>query len=119
MTSDVEPASPQGRARIHKGLDNHAMGTIFARATSPVWTKLGSRIAEVHNGSSLFTGDAGQGESNGVRPVIQRWVVAGPMRKLTPENLRQLFDAAHVPMFPRLIFAEQLCRTIAASSLLV
>jgi type I restriction enzyme M protein len=25
---------------------------------------LGSRIAEVHNGSSLFTGDAGQGESN-------------------------------------------------------
>src|SRR5690606_31619918 len=27
-------------------------------------TKLGSRIAEVHNGSSLFTGDAGQGESN-------------------------------------------------------
>jgi len=25
-------------------------------------TPLGSRIAEVHNGSSLFTGDAGQGE---------------------------------------------------------
>ena len=33
-------------------------------------TKLGSRIAEVHNGSSLFTGDAGQGESN-----IRRWIV--------------------------------------------
>jgi type I restriction enzyme M protein len=30
---------------------------------------LGSRIAEVHNGSSLFTGDAGQGESN-----IRRWL---------------------------------------------
>jgi hypothetical protein len=27
-------------------------------------TKLGSRIAEVHNGSSLFTGDAGQGASS-------------------------------------------------------
>src|SRR6266705_4881973 len=27
-------------------------------------TPLGSRIAEVHNGSSVFTGDAGQGESN-------------------------------------------------------
>ena len=26
-------------------------------------TKLGSRIAEVHNGSSLFTGDAGQGKA--------------------------------------------------------
>ena len=33
-------------------------------------TPLGSRIAEVHNGSSLFTGDAGQGESN-----IRRWII--------------------------------------------
>ena len=33
-------------------------------------TSLGSRIAEVHNGSSLFTGDAGQGESN-----IRRWII--------------------------------------------
>jgi len=33
-------------------------------------TRLGSRIAEVHNGSSLFTGDAGQGESN-----IRRWII--------------------------------------------
>nr|WP_295935012.1 class I SAM-dependent DNA methyltransferase [uncultured Dyadobacter sp.] len=31
---------------------------------------LGSRIASVHNGSSLFTGDAGQGESN-----IRRWII--------------------------------------------
>ena len=33
-------------------------------------TPLGSRIAEVHNGSSIFTGDAGQGESN-----IRRWII--------------------------------------------
>jgi len=33
-------------------------------------TQLGSRIAEVHNGSSLFTGDAGQGESN-----IRQWII--------------------------------------------
>lgn len=33
-------------------------------------TGLGSRIASVHNGSSLFTGDAGQGESN-----IRRWII--------------------------------------------
>ena len=32
-------------------------------------TPVGSRIAEIHNGSSLFTGDAGQGESN-----IRRWI---------------------------------------------
>ena len=31
---------------------------------------LGSRVVEVHNGSSLFTGDAGQGESN-----IRRWII--------------------------------------------
>ena len=33
-------------------------------------SKLGSRIAEVHNGSSLFTGDTGQGETN-----IRRWII--------------------------------------------
>ncbi len=33
-------------------------------------TPLGSRLAEVHDGSSLFTGDAGQGESN-----IRRWII--------------------------------------------
>ncbi len=31
---------------------------------------LGSRIAHVHNGSALFTGDAGSGESN-----IRRWII--------------------------------------------
>ncbi|HVI86830.1 MAG TPA: class I SAM-dependent DNA methyltransferase [Dongiaceae bacterium] len=31
---------------------------------------LGSRIAEVHNGSALFTGDAGSGESN-----VRRWII--------------------------------------------
>lgn len=34
-------------------------------------TELGSRIVEVHNGSSLFTGDAGQGESNLRRYIIE------------------------------------------------
>lgn len=33
-------------------------------------TPLGSRIALVHNGSAMFTGDAGQGESN-----VRRWVL--------------------------------------------
>ena len=38
---------------------------------------LGSRIAEVHNGSSLFTGDAGQGESNTRRWIIENdWLEA-------------------------------------------
>ena len=33
-------------------------------------TDLGSRLASVHNGSSLFTGDAGSGESN-----IRQWII--------------------------------------------
>jgi len=39
-------------------------------ASSP----LGSRIASVHNGSSLFTGDAGSGESN-----IRRYIIENDM----------------------------------------
>lgn len=41
-------------------------GKMKATTASP----LGSRIASVHNGSSLFTGDAGGGESN-----IRRWII--------------------------------------------
>ena len=48
-------------------------------------TALGSRIAEVHNGSSLFTGDAGQGESN-----IRRWIIENDWMEAIvalPENM--------------------------------
>lgn len=48
-------------------------------------TALGSRIAHVHNGSSLFTGDAGQGESN-----IRRWIIENDWLEAIvalPENL--------------------------------
>jgi len=48
-------------------------------------TRLGSRIAEVHNGSSLFTGDAGQGESN-----IRRWIMENDWLEsiiALPENM--------------------------------
>jgi type I restriction enzyme M protein len=40
-------------------------------------TPLGSRIASVHNGSSLFTGDAGQGESEIRKHIIENdWLEA-------------------------------------------
>ena len=48
-------------------------------------TPLGSRIAEVHNGSSLFTGDAGQGESK-----IRRWIIENDWLEAIialPENM--------------------------------
>ena len=44
--------------------------SVFGPPLSTWYSKVGSRIAEVHNGSSLFTGDAGQGESN-----IRRWII--------------------------------------------
>ena len=46
---------------------------------------LGSRIAEVHNGSSLFTGDAGQGETN-----VRRWIIENDWLEAIialPENM--------------------------------
>jgi type I restriction enzyme M protein len=48
-------------------------------------TELGSRIAEVHNGSSLFTGDAGSGESNARRYMIERDLVEAIVA--LPENM--------------------------------
>jgi hypothetical protein len=46
-------------------------------AQHPRGAALGSRIAEVHNGSSLFTGDAGQGESNIRRYIVENdWLEA-------------------------------------------
>lgn len=48
-------------------------------------TELGSRIAEVHNGSSLFTGDAGSGESNARRFLIENDLVEAIIS--LPENM--------------------------------
>ena len=48
-------------------------------------TALRSRIAEVHNGSSLFTGDAGSGESNARRYLIENDLVEAIIA--VPENM--------------------------------
>ena len=48
-------------------------------------TELGSRIAEVHNGSSIFTGDAGSGESNARRYMIENDLVEAIIA--VPENM--------------------------------
>lgn len=44
---------------------------MVSKMKSPKDNRLGSRIATVHNGSSLFTGDAGGGESNIRRYLIE------------------------------------------------
>ena len=48
-------------------------------------TPLGSRIVEVHNGSSIFTGDAGSGESNARRYLIENDLVEAIIA--VPENM--------------------------------
>ena len=48
-------------------------------------TELGSRIVEVHNGSSMFTGDAGSGESNARRYMIEHDLVEAIIA--LPENM--------------------------------
>lgn len=48
-------------------------------------TELGSRIVEVHNGSSMFTGDAGSGESNARRYMIENDLVEAIIA--LPENM--------------------------------
>ena len=48
-------------------------------------TGLGSRVATIHNGSSIMTGDAGQGESN-----IRQWIIENDWLEAViglPENL--------------------------------
>lgn len=48
-------------------------------------TELGSRILEVHNGSALFTGDAGSGASNARRYMIEEDLVESIIQ--LPENI--------------------------------
>jgi type I restriction enzyme M protein len=48
-------------------------------------TRLGSRIAQIHSGSSLFTGDAGQGESNIRRYIVENDIVEAIIQ--LPENM--------------------------------
>lgn len=55
---------------VTRSSDGQLMFLVNKLAKMKHKTPLGSRIAEVHNGSSLFTGDAGQGESN-----IRRWII--------------------------------------------
>lgn len=48
-------------------------------------TELGSRILEVHNGSALFTGDAGSGASNARRYMIEEDLIEAIIQ--LPENI--------------------------------
>jgi type I restriction enzyme M protein len=66
----IDHAGDSEFSLITRSSDGQLMFLVNMLAKMKPHTPLGSRIAEVHNGSSLFTGDAGQGESN-----IRRWVL--------------------------------------------
>ena len=50
--------------------DGQLLFTVNMLCKMKTETPIGSRVAVVHNGSALFTGDAGSGESN-----IRRWIL--------------------------------------------
>ena len=66
----VEHAGDSEHSLITRSSDGQMMFLANMLSKMKHDAPLGSRIAEVHNGSSLFTGDAGQGESN-----IRRWII--------------------------------------------
>jgi type I restriction enzyme M protein len=67
----IEHAGDPEFSLITRSSDGQLMFLVNMLAKMKHHTPQGCRIAEVHNGSSLFTGDAGQGESN-----IRRWILA-------------------------------------------
>lgn len=69
FTNDKTPGSSDGQLLFLMEMVN--------KMKSPSSSPLGSRIASVHNGSSLFSGDAGGGASNIRRYIIENdWVEA-------------------------------------------
>ncbi len=66
----INHADDPGYSLVTRSSDGQMLFLANMAAKMNHKTPLGSRIAEVHNGSSLFTGDAGQGESN-----IRRWLI--------------------------------------------
>jgi len=66
----IEHAGDPEYSLVTRSSDGQMMFLVNMLSKMKHGTTLGSRIAEVHNGSSLFTGDAGQGESN-----IRRWII--------------------------------------------
>lgn len=77
-TEDATPRSSDGQLLFLMEMVN--------KMKDPAISPLGSRIASVHNGSSLFTGDAGGGESN-----IRRYIIENDMLEAIVQLPNNLF----------------------------
>jgi type I restriction enzyme M protein len=78
-----EADDPNGR--FHAGLPRVSDGAmLFLQHMISKMEPTGSRIAIIHNGSPLFTGDAGSGESN-----IRKWIIESDWPENTKIRQRQ------------------------------
>ena len=77
-TVDATPRSSDGQLLF--------LMEMVSKMKSPSTSPMGSRIASVHNGSSLFTGDAGGGESN-----IRRYIIENDMLEAIVQLPNNLF----------------------------
>lgn len=77
-TVDATPRSSDGQLLF--------LMEMVSKMKSPDVSPLGSRVASIHNGSSLFTGDAGSGESN-----IRRFVIENDMLEAIVQLPNNLF----------------------------
>ncbi len=77
-TVDAAPRSSDGQLLF--------LMEMVSKMKSPSTSPMGSRIASVHNGSSLFTGDAGGGESN-----IRRYIIENDMLEAIVQLPNNLF----------------------------
>jgi type I restriction enzyme M protein len=75
-TVDATPRSSDGQLLF--------LMEMVSKMKSP--TSMGSRVASIHNGSSLFTGDAGGGESN-----IRRYIIENDMLEAIVQLPNNLF----------------------------
>ena len=74
---------------------------------------LGSRIAEVHNGSSLFTGEPGGGESN-----IRRWIIENDWLEAIVRLPRNMFYNTDIPTYVWVLSNRKESRRIGKVQLL-
>ena len=77
-TVDATPRSSDGQLLF--------LMEMVSKMKDPATSAQGSRIASVHNGSSLFTGDAGGGESN-----IRRFIIENDMLEAIVQLPTNLF----------------------------
>ncbi|MCX6152778.1 MAG: class I SAM-dependent DNA methyltransferase [Candidatus Kapabacteria bacterium] len=69
-TKKKEILDPRFKVGLPRISDGQLLFTVNMLSKMKTDTELGSRIATIHNGSALFTGDAGSGESE-----IRKWII--------------------------------------------